>query len=151
MTDSQTALSDHDFLKALLDIVIPPSASGDLPGAGSLGLESAVEEGVHADPVLGPPVEPGLQAMRDAALAEHADGLSGMSLEDATALAEAHLGSNPMVMMGLLRHLYPAYYGHAKVLEGIGEPPRPPFPDGFEVEPTDPELLEKLQTRAKRA
>lgn len=31
----------------------------------------------------------------------------------------------------------------------LGEPPRPPFPEGFEVEPTDEELLERLRARKR--
>lgn len=147
----QRALDDDGFMKALLNLVVPPSPSGDLPGAGSLGLEAAIGQGVRADPLLGSMVEPGLEAVRDAALSDHPDGLAGMTPEARTKLVEAQVASNPMLMMGLLRHLYPVYYGHPKVLEGIGEPPRPPFPEGFEVEATDPELLEKLRARQKKA
>jgi hypothetical protein len=46
--------------------------------------------------------------------------------------------------------VYPAYYAEARVLAGIGEAARPPFPEGFEVEPTDPALLAALAARAKR-
>jgi hypothetical protein len=149
MTDKPSALDDHDFMDALLNIVIPPSASGELPGAGSLGLSPAVAGALRADPLLGPLVESGGQAVRDAALAEHSGGLPAMPPKDAKAVLEAQLASHPILIMGLLRHLYPAYYQHPQVLAGIGEPPRPPFPEGFEVEPTDPELIQKLHARRK--
>lgn len=151
MTEPQSALNDRAFMKALLDIAIPPSASGDLSGAGSLGLETDVADGLKGDPMLGPMVEAGLQALREAALSEHPEGLSGMSREAGTKLVETQLATHPMLMMGLLRYLYPAYYAQPSVLEGIGEPPRPPFPEGFEVEATDPGLLEKLRARQKKA
>ena len=64
-------------------------------------------------------------------------------------VVEAQLAAHPFLIMGILRHLYPAYYQHPQVLEGIGEPPRPPFPEGFDVEATDAELLEKLRARRK--
>ena len=38
MTESPTALNDQEFMDALLNLVIPPNASGSLPGAGTLGL-----------------------------------------------------------------------------------------------------------------
>ena len=63
---------------------------------------------------------------------------------------QAQVSANPFFMMGLLRYVYPAYYAHPQVLKGIGEAARPPFPEGFEVEPTDPALLEKLEQRTKR-
>ena len=59
MTETTAALDDGDFMKALLDLVIPPSPSGQLPGAGALGLESAVATALQADPLLGSMVEGG--------------------------------------------------------------------------------------------
>ena len=143
MTETRAALDDHDFMKALLDLVIPPSPSGELPGAGALGLEPAVATALQADPMLGPMVEAGALAVREAALAEHPEGLPGMAPQAATMVLQVQL----FLMMGLLRYVYPAYYQHPRVLEGIGEPPRPPFPEGFDVEATDAELLEKLRAR----
>ncbi len=149
MTETRAALSDPDFMKALLDLVIPPSASGDLPGAGALGLSPAVATALHADPLLGPLVEAGVQAVREAALSQHPEGLPGMAPQAGAKVVEAQLATHPMFVMGLLRYLYPAYYQHPRVLEGIGEPPRPPFPEGFDVEATDAELLEQLRARRR--
>ena len=149
MTEPDAVLNDADFMKALLNIVIRPNASKDLPGAGDLGLASGVAASLQADPMLGPLVESGAQAVREAALAQQSDGLTGMTPEDGAKLIEEQLAAHPFFIMGLLRFLYFAYYQHPKVLEGIGEPPRPPFPEGFEVEATDAELLESLQARRK--
>lgn len=149
MTEPPAALDDHDFMKALLNLVIPPSASGEPPGAGALGLEPAVATALQADPMLGPFVEAGAQAVREAALSQHPEGLPGMSPQAGTKLLEEQLTAHPLLIMGLLRHLYPAYYQHPRVLVAIGEPPRPPFPEGFDVEATDPELLEKLRERRR--
>jgi hypothetical protein len=149
MTEIPSVLDDHDFMNALLDMVIPPSPSGEIPGAGSLGLSPAVTMRLRADSLLGPFVEAGVQALREAALAEHPQGLPAMPADDRKALLQAQLNSHPLLIMGLVRYLYTAYYSHPTVLEGLGEPPRPPFPEGFEVEPTDPELLKKLHERRK--
>jgi hypothetical protein len=149
MTETRASLNDHDFMKALLDLVIPPSASGDLPGAGALGLSPAVATALQADPLLGPLVEAGVQAVREAALSQHPEGLPGMAPQAGTKVVEAQLTTHPLLIMGMLRYLYPAYYQHPRVLEGIGEPPRPPFPEGFDVEATDVELLEKLRARRR--
>ncbi len=150
MTETTAALDDQNFMKALLDLVIPPSLSGELPGAGALGLEPAVATALQADPLLGPLVEAGAQAVREAGLTQHPEGLSGMTPQAGTKVVETQLtSSHPLLIMGLARYLYPAYYQHPRVLEGIGEPPRPPFPEGFDVEATDAGLLEKLQARRK--
>ena len=149
MTETRSALNDPDFMKALLDLVIPPSASGDLPGAGALGLSPAVATALQADPLLGPLVEAGAQAVWEAALSQHPEGLPGMAPQAGAKVVEAQLAAHPLLIMGILRYLYPAYYQHPRVLEGIGEPPRPPFPEGFDVEATDAELLEKLRARRR--
>jgi hypothetical protein len=90
-----------------------------------------------------------VEAIREAALSQHPEGLPGMTPEAGTKLVEAQLSAQPFVMMGMLQYLYPVYYGHPLVLRGIGEVPRPPFPEGFDVEATDAYLLEKLQARRK--
>jgi hypothetical protein len=151
MTNPQSALDDHEFMKALLDLVIPPSASGDLPGAGELSLAPAVATALQTDKMIGPLVEPGAQAVREAALSEHADGLAGMTSQAATKVLEDQLAAHPVLIMGILRYLYPAYYQHPQVLAAIGEPARPPFPEGFEVDATAPALLTSLQERRQKA
>jgi hypothetical protein len=149
MTESPTPLNDQEFMDALLNLVIPPNTSGSLPGAGTLGLSPAVATGLKADPLLGPMVGAGLQAIWEAALSQHPNGLPGMTPEAGTKLVQTQVSANPFFMMGLLRYLYPAYYQHPQVLRGIGEAPRPPFPEGFDVEATDARLLEELQARRR--
>ena len=80
----------------------------------------------------------------DVILVTGANGFIGTKVVE-TQLAASH----PLLIMGLARYLYPAYYQHPRILEGIGEAPRPPFPEGFDVEATDAGLLEKLQARRK--
>jgi|SRR5450756_585743 len=149
MTESPTPLNDQKFMDALLNLVIPPNTSGSLPGTGTLGLSPAVATGLEADPLLGPMVGAGLKAIWEAALSQHPNGLPGMTPEAGTKLVQTQVSANPFFMMGLLRYLYPAYYQHPQVLRGIGEAPRPPFPEGFDVEATDARLLEKLQARQR--
>lgn len=147
MPEQRTALDDSEFIDALLNLVIPPSTDGPLPGAGTLGLAPAVIAALRADELLGPLVAVGAEALRSAALSEHPGGLPAMTPRRATELLTAQLSAHPVLILGLLRHLYPAYYQQPQVLEAIGIQPRPPFPGGYDVEPTDAELLEKLQAR----
>ena len=149
MTESPAALNDLAFMDALLNLVIPPDKPGSLPGAGTLGLSAAVAAALQADPLLGPLVEAGVRGVREAALSNHPEGLLGMTPEAAARLVETQLSAQPFVIMGILRYLYPAYYQHPLVLTGIGDVPRPPFPEGFEVEATDVGLLEKLRARRR--
>jgi hypothetical protein len=149
MTWTATALDDLGFVSALLDLVLPPNPAGDVPGAGALGLGPAVVQGVKADRLIGPMVEAGVEAVRDEALSQHAEGLSGMSAEEGVKLVQSQLLAHPVLMMGILRYLYPVYYAHPLVLAAIGEPARAPFPEGFDIDPIDEGLLEKLRARRK--
>lgn len=149
MTDAPTPFADHAFMQAFLDLVIPPSADGKMPGAGSLDLTAAIAAGVEADTRLAAHVLTGLQSLHDAAAHHGPGGLWAMPAEARVELVQSQAKANPMFMAGIVRHLYPAYYQHPRVLEGLGEAPRPPFPEGFAVEATDPELLAKLRPRGR--
>ena len=67
MTEQRAALDDSEFIDALLNLLIPPSVDGSLPGAGTLGLAPAVAAALRADKLLGPLVEVGAEAVRAAA------------------------------------------------------------------------------------
>lgn len=151
MNDTPTPLSDLAFLNAFFDVAIPPSRDGRMPGAGSLGLNATLAGALAADPILGAAVQAGLQAVRDAALARDPAGFAALSPQARREVVDAQLAAHPMLMIGVVVHLYQAYYQHPRVLEGLGVPPRPPFPEGYDLEDTEPELLAKLQTRRRDA
>lgn len=133
-------LDDASFLSAVLDTVIPPH--GAMPGAGSLGIERSVGEAVASDALSGPSVTAAMVA-----LWERTPGFAGLAPAERAQALEAAMDAASLRAM--LRHVYLAYYQHPEVLAALGEPPRPPFPEGFELEPTDPELLAALQARMK--
>lgn len=135
-----TALDDVAFLRALLDTLIPPV--GLMPGAGGLGIELAVADAIASDAQAGPAVASGLRALR-----EQSPRFASLAPRERPSLVEAVLDST--TLRAMLRHVYLAYYQHPRVLAAVGEPPRPPFPEGFELEPTDPELLAALLARKK--
>lgn len=133
-------VNDTAFFSFLLDILIPPVDR--MPGAGSLGIEAALADAVASDAQAGPGISAGLAAIR-----EQSSVLANSTAAERHSLVEAALDS--AALRALLRHVYLAYYQHPAVLSALGEPPRPPFPEGFEIEPTDPELLAALIARTK--
>jgi hypothetical protein len=148
MTDTPSPLSDLDFMDAFLDVAIPPSPDGRLPGAGSLGISGEVAGKLAADPVLARLVQAGLTAVYDAGRARHPAGLAALGADERIETVEAQAGAHPMLMIGVVVHLYQAYYRHPRVLEGLGEPARPPFPEGYPLEDTERGLMDKLRARA---
>jgi hypothetical protein len=150
MTNTSSPFDDQAFMQAFLDVVIPPGGDGTMPGAGSLDLSAGVVQALETDAALGPLVQAGLAAVREAALGRDSKGFSALSSKDRVAVVESQLATHPFLMLGTARYVYTAYYQHPRVLEALGEPPRPPFPEGYDVEPTDAQLLERLRARARR-
>lgn len=149
MRGPETILDDLPFLRAFLDVVIPPGDAG-MPGAGGLGLAPGLAGAVGADATLGPLVVAGLQAVSEAALERDPAGFIGMPHARQIEIAESQLVGHPMLMTAVGLHLYRLYYQHPAVLAGLGEPPRAPFPEGYELEPTAPDLLERLRVSARK-
>ena len=148
MTTTTDPLADVAFMQAFFDTVIPPSRDGRMPGAGTLGLEGAISAAVESDARSGALVRAGLAALA-AASAGEAGGFPALDPAQRARILDDVLTEHPMLVNAVARHLYLAYYQHPAVLVAIGEPARPPFPEGFTVEPTDPELLAKLVSRQK--
>lgn len=147
MPGARNFTQDSDLLRAVLDIVIPRREDGMLPSAGALGLDAPVADGLRRDDRYGPSVEAGLAALQEAAVRRHPDGFLALGPDEQLAVFESQLEDHPALVRGITRHLYLPYYQHPTVLAGLGQPARPPFPEGFEVEETDPELLELLEPR----
>ncbi|MDD9936920.1 MAG: hypothetical protein OXT09_25130 [Myxococcales bacterium] len=145
MTDSHNdPLADDALLEAFLDTLIPPS--DPMPGAGSLGMGEQVRKQVSANAMLKAPVEAGLGDLRDAALEQDPGGLPALNLEAREALLKAALKRHPALGMFQMA-VFAAYYQHPKAREALGHSAGPPFPEGHTIDPIDPELLKKLESR----
>ena len=147
MATTPSPLHDSAFLDAMLDLVIPPSADGEMPGAGSLGISPFVADAIASDTRFGPGIEAGLRAVRSAA--DERGGFAQLTEADRLAVVESVSTEHPALMSGLARYVFHAYYQSPRVLAGLGQPARPPFPEGFQVEETDPELLDILEARKR--
>lgn len=101
----------------------PSPPRGVMPGAGHLAVRLAVAEAVASDAQAGP------RSLPPGALRQRSPGFASLApREQAVALVEAAL--DPATLRAMLRHVYLAYYQHPMVLAAVGEPPRPPFPEG---------------------
>lgn len=136
-------------LACVLDAIIPPSADGRLPGAGELGLVSAVEAAVRKTPDLEPALDEGLAALGERARSRGESAFSALPAADRRDVLNDVAAAAPAFLPGLIFHVYVAYYQHARVLEGLGVPPRPPHPEGYELEPGDFTLLDRVRARPK--
>ena len=87
MADDGSAFPiEHErMLATLLDVVVPPSEDGRLPGAGALGLTDHVLRTVEQTPMLGPVVTYGLSALADLAVTRNRGGWDGLSPDERAA------------------------------------------------------------------
>jgi len=144
MTNPTAPLEDAAFMSAFLDTLIPPSEDEKLPGAGTLGLGSAVATAIASNSRVSANVTPALEAIQ--AAAPDFPTLDLAARVEAVRSAEA---AHPALIPSVTTPLYFTYYQHPVVLMGLGLPARPPFPGGYETDATDPELLDLLRAKAK--
>lgn len=148
MTDAHDdPLADDALLAAFLDTLIPPSDR--MPAASAVGLTERVREQIEGNAMLKAPVGAALAGLRDAALEQDPGGLPALHIEAREALLKATLKQHPVLGMFQMG-VFAAYYQQPGAREGLGLPGGPPFPGGQEIEPTDPELLAKLEARRRR-
>ena len=112
-----------------------------------MGLATTVSADLSADANYGPIVEFGLAALQNTARERDPAGFLALASDERLAIFEAQLEKHPALMRGLMHHLNLAYYSHPTVLAGLDQPVRPPFPEGYEIEQTDPALLALLESR----
>ena len=147
-----TAASSGDELRTLacvLDLLIPRSADGRLPGAGELGLAARIERVAQGEPGLRAALAAGITALDELARRHSGADFRALADSDRLALLKEVAAAQPGFLPGLIFHTYVGYYQEGRVLEGLGLDPRPPFPTGHALEPFDATLLEPARRRGK--
>jgi hypothetical protein len=136
-------------LTSVLDEIIPPSEDGRLPGAGALGLVSAIEDAVRKSPDLEPAIVQGLTALQEIAAAAGVSEFGALDREQRVTALNQIATTQPAFLPGLIFHAYCAYYQSGEVMLGLGLEARPPHPLGYSVAPSDPSLLDPVRARPK--
>jgi hypothetical protein len=135
-------------LAAVLDEIIPPSHERRLPGAGEVGVVARIEEALREDPGLRPVLTAGLEALEELARERGAPGFAELSRAGRLASLNELAAKAPLFLPALVGRTFVGYYRDPRVLEGLGLGGEPPFPRGYEVEPTDFGILAPVRRRA---
>lgn len=135
-------------LAAVLDQIIPARSDSGLPAAGVLVLDRALRI-LAQRPDLGLRLVEELQAIDGLARGRGASGFADLDAAGKPDVLRVASEQHPAVFGELLMFAARAYYQHPQVLEAIGLEPRPPYPDGYKVEPTDFSLLDGVRRRSK--
>jgi hypothetical protein len=136
-------------LACVLDQIIPPSEDGRFPGAGQAGVATAVDDALRGMPELRAMVVQGLAALDALARQRSKREFAALSAAE-QAMVMAELASSEHAFPPILiLHAYHGYYSQPRVLEALGLAPRPPHPEGYEMEPNDLSLLERVRQRSR--
>jgi hypothetical protein len=144
--DSSFSSHEERALASVLDEIIPPSGDGRLPSAGEVGVVRYIEQ--HA-PELRATIVQGLSALDELAKGRGARDFAALSREDKLELLNQLATAQPAFLPGLILQTYVGYYQNDRVLEGLGLEPRPPYPEGYKMEPTDLGLLDGVRRRKR--
>lgn len=120
-------------MTGVLDILIPPSGDGRIPGAGELGIANDLTAAVATDPDGSARLEELLSHLEEPG--------SQYPLEEAVARVESQL---PTAFQYLLALTYAAYYGRADVRPHFGVSEKPVHPHGYDVAPEPADFIDQL-------
>jgi hypothetical protein len=127
-------------LRCFAEMMIPASAEYDVPSAGDEAIFGEILRSLGRD---AGPVTAVLQMF-------DADGLFAdidPQRRDAIAARLRETGGGALAY--LTRIILQCYYQDDRVMRSLGMEPRPPFPEGFEVEQGDWSLLDPVRGRPK--
>lgn len=133
-------------LEAVLNLIVPPSADARMPGAAEVGVPAyLLAEAADALPVL----RAELDQLEQRAQALHAQGFAALEPGARKTLVEALRAQTPAFMSRLAMETLACYYQNERVLAGLGEEARPPYPKGYAVVQGDLSLLDPVRARGK--
>ncbi len=129
-------------LRCLAGAMIPADVAYGVPGAN--------DDAIFADIVssIGPDAGPIGDALRQLdALAGHP--YADLEVDRRQAVAQAFRSAQPLAAARLAGLVVTCYYRDDRVMRSLGMEPRPPFPQGFELEAGDWSLLDPVRARPK--
>ena len=139
ITSDQPLTSEQaELLSSLLNVIIPASDDGVMPGAGELDLVSYLREQT-------PEV---VATIRQASSFFEFDFPSKSATERHQLVVEFSV-TEPELFNTLLFQSYACYYQNDRVLTGLGLAAGPPFPRGNSVDSGDLTTLDKVVQNAK--
>ena len=134
------------ILDLVLNLIVPPSADGRMPGAAEVGVPAyLVAEAADALPVLRQELEQIERRSRE----RFARGFAELGEGERKDLIAEMRAQASAFMQRLAMETLACYYQHDRVLEALGREARPPYPKGYQVVQGDLSLLEPVRARGK--
>jgi hypothetical protein len=131
-------------LSAVLNLIIPPSEDGKMPGAVDVNFFAYMH---HAN--LLPLIREGLINIVEESHNKYGQEFGLLSSDEQEQLIDGLRRRYFRFFGSLTNGVVQCYYLHDQVLKGIGVDVRPPFPQGYLVEEGDLCLLESVYERGQ--
>lgn len=145
-TDCFLTAAQGASLDLVLNLIIPPSADGRMPGGAEVGVPDYLA--AEAPSVLSV-LRRELDEIEQQSRKRFARGFAEMESDERKSLVDALRVQDASFLSGLVHELLACYYQHDRVLEGLGLEARPPFPKGYQVVQGDLALLAPVRARGK--
>ena len=147
ISQGYTVLSEEQrrLLAAVLDCLVP--ARDGLPGAGSLGVDAAIDRTLAQTPRLRRVFLDGLAEIMATSVRQTRLEFPALDAAAQEAALRAVEEAQPAFFAALVDHAYRGYYTHPQVHAVIGYPGRAPQPQGHVLAPFREELLQLQRGR----
>jgi len=133
-------------LDIVLNLIVPPSADGRMPGAAEVGVPAYLfAEAPDALPVL----RRELQELELRSRERFVRGFADLAQAERHSMIGELRAQQPSFMSRLAMETLACYYQHDRVLAGLGREARPPYPKGYQVAQGDLSLLDPVRARGK--
>ncbi|HXD39423.1 MAG TPA: gluconate 2-dehydrogenase subunit 3 family protein [Ramlibacter sp.] len=145
-SDADLTSAQLETLGALLDMIVPATPDGRMPGAGEM---TAILCHIAAARTTLPALRDHLDKLDREAMARCGSAFAAVDEVSRVSLLEQTRASNPLWLHQLALETVTCYYQQDRVLEALGMEARPPYPKGYRVEPGDLSLLNPVIARGK--
>lgn len=125
---SELSPQERKLLDGILDVLIPRNPARGIPGAGELGVADFLIECAAKDESF----DVAIRAILERTSGGDIENVRRIETEASDAFAR------------LLEQSYKGYYSRADIRAKFGIGAHPPHPEGYEVAPESPELIESL-------
>lgn len=143
---SDLTAAQRAALEQVLDLIVPPSADGRMPGASEVGVPAYLL--AHCADAL-PTLRDELDRLDAQAQSLNGQPFSRLGANERQALVETLRAHDAEFMSRLALETVTCYYQHDRVLAALGMEVRSPAPQGFKVISGDLMLLAPVRKRGK--
>ena len=138
--------AQRELLRSFAGAVIPASVEYGIPGADDEAIAADIVESATGSAAE---VVASLAALDALASDDGGAGFLALDPDARLAVAEAFRSADREFAAPLLALVAQCYYRDERVMTSLGMEPRPPYPDGFEVEQGDWSLLDPVRRRER--